>query len=57
MAWHGRYLLYSSTDGQQAVLDARGGRQISLMPLLHRIPQRGRSQTYNVYWLSDLAHT
>jgi hypothetical protein len=57
MAWHGRYLLYSSTDGQQAVLDTRGGRQISLMPLLHRIPQRGRSQTYNVYWLSDLAHT
>jgi hypothetical protein len=26
MEWHGRYLLYSSTDGQQAVLDTRGGR-------------------------------
>jgi hypothetical protein len=55
MEWHGRYLLYSSTDGQQAVLDTRGGRQISLMPLLHRIPQRGRSQTYNVFWRSDFA--
>jgi hypothetical protein len=55
MEWHGRYLLYSSTDGQQDVLDSRGGRPISLMPLLHRIPQRGRSQTYNVFWRSDFA--
>lgn len=55
MEWHGRYLLYSSTDGHQAVLDTRGGRQTSLMPLLARLPQRGRSQTYNVYWRSDLA--
>ena len=55
MEWSGRYLLYSSTDGQQAVLDTRGGRPISLMPLLHRIPQRGRSKTYNVYWRNDLA--
>lgn len=53
MEWHGRYLLYGSADGQQALLDSRGGRQISLMRLLHRIPQRGRSQTYNVYWRSD----
>jgi hypothetical protein len=53
MEWHGRYLLYSSADGRQALLDSRGGRQISLMRLLHRIPQRGRSQTYNVYWRSD----
>jgi hypothetical protein len=54
MEWHGRFLLYSSTDGRQAVLDTRGGAQISLMHLLHRIPQRGRSRTYNVYWRSDL---
>ncbi len=53
MEWHGRYLLYSSTDGHQALLDTRGGRQISLRPLLHRMPQRGRSQTYNVNWRSD----
>jgi hypothetical protein len=57
MEWHGRYLLYSSTDGEQALLDTRGGRQISLMSLLRRIPQRGRSQTYNVFWRSDLGHS
>ncbi|MFL5914881.1 MAG: hypothetical protein ACJ752_04490 [Gaiellaceae bacterium] len=56
MEWRGRYLLYSSADGQQAVLDTRSGRQLSLMPLLRRIPQRGRSQTYNVFWRSDFAH-
>jgi hypothetical protein len=56
MEWQGHYLLYSSTDGQQALLDTRGGRQISLMPLLRRMPRRGRSQTYNVFWRSDLAH-
>ena len=56
MTWHGRYLLYSSTDGRQAVLDTGGRRQISLMSLLERIPQRGRSQTYNVFWRSDFAH-
>jgi hypothetical protein len=54
--WSGRYLLYSSADGQQAVLDSRGSRPISLVPLLHRLPQGGRSQIYNVYWRSDLAH-
>jgi hypothetical protein len=53
MEWHGRYLLYSSADGQQAALDSRGARQISLMALLRRIPQRGRNQTYNVFWRSD----
>lgn len=56
MEWHGRYLLYSSTDGRQAVLDTRGGRPISLMPLLGRLPQRGRSTEYNVFWRGDLAH-
>ena len=56
MSWHGRFLLYSSTDGRQAVLDTRGRRQISLRSLLHRIPQRGRSQTYKVFWRSDFAH-
>lgn len=55
MEWSGRYLLYSSTDGEQAVLDTRKGRQISLMPLLNQLPQRGRNQTYNVYWRHDLA--
>jgi hypothetical protein len=54
MEWHGRYLLYSSTDGQQAVLDTHTDRQVSLMPLLHRIPQRGRSQVYDVFWQRDL---
>jgi hypothetical protein len=53
MEWHGRYLLYSSTDGQQAVLDTRGGRPVSLMAFLHRIPHRGRSRTYNVFWRND----
>jgi hypothetical protein len=56
LEWSGRYLLYSSTDGRQAVLDTRGGRQISLMPLLRRLPQRGRATTANVFWRSELAH-
>lgn len=55
MEWHGSYLLYSSADGQRAVLDTRTGRQITLMHLLHRIPQRGRSQVYDVFWRSDFA--
>ena len=53
--WHGRYLLYDSTDGHQAVLDTQGRRQISLTRFIHQVPQRGRSQAYNVYWRSDLA--
>lgn len=56
LEWRGRYLLYSSTDGRRAVLDPRGGRQISLMPLLRRLPQRGRATTYNVFWRSNLTH-
>ncbi len=56
MEWHGRYLLYSSADGQRAVLDTSTGRRISLMHLLHGIPQRGRSQVYDVFWRRDLAH-
>lgn len=56
MEWHGRYLLYSSTDGRRAVLDTRGGRQLSLTALLRRIPQRGRSQTYDVFWRSDFVN-
>jgi hypothetical protein len=55
MEWRGRYLLYTSTDGHRAVLDTGGGRQISLMPVLHRIPQRGRAKTYNVFWRSALS--
>lgn len=55
MEWHGRYLLYSSADGQRAVLDTSTGRRVSLMRLLHRIPQRGRSQVYDVFWRSNLA--
>ena len=57
MEWHGRYLLYSSADGQRAVLDTKTGRRIRLMQLLNRIPQRGRSQVYDVFWRSNLARS
>jgi hypothetical protein len=53
MGWHGPFLLYSSADGQRAVVDTRTGRRISLRPLLRRIPQRGRSQVEDVYWRGD----
>jgi hypothetical protein len=53
--WHGRFLLYSSTDGGAVVVDNRGGRARSLAELASQLPHRLRGERAIAYWASDFA--
>ena len=50
LAWHGRSLLYSSTSGDVALVDAHDGSVRDLGRLTARLPGRAAF----VYWASDL---
>lgn len=44
MRWHGRHLLYSSADGQLAVVDAANGRRSDLSRVARSLPRRPGEQ-------------
>jgi hypothetical protein len=51
--WHGRFLLYSSADGDIAVLDSRDGTATSLTSLGRALPRGGPAGRASAYWASD----
>jgi hypothetical protein len=53
--WHGRFLLYSSADGQRAILDSRGG-TVELTRLAAALPGRSPGERADTFWASDLSH-
>lgn len=54
LGWHGRFLLYSSADGNLAVLDSRDGSTTSLTGLGRALPRQGPDDRAGAYWLSGL---
>jgi hypothetical protein len=54
MRWHGRHLLYSSADGQVAIVDANGRRR-DLDRFAKALPRRARSEQPVVAWRADYA--
>lgn len=53
LTWHGRFLLYNSTDGRKAVLDTAKHHAIDLTRLARLLPHCNRGETAGVYWRSD----
>ena len=53
LAWHGRFLLYDSTDGRKAVVDTTNHRVIDLTRLARRLPHRNPAEVAGVSWLAD----
>lgn len=51
--WHGRFLLYSSTDGREVVLDTTNDGAIDLTQLARLLPHRNRGEIVGVSWQSD----
>jgi hypothetical protein len=54
MRWHDRHLLYSSPDGQVAIIDAAGKRG-DLTQLAKALPRRARTERPVVAWRADYA--
>jgi hypothetical protein len=50
MGWHGHFILYSSADGQRAILDSRSGTVVDLAKLARTLP---RLAPANAYWASE----
>lgn len=49
LQWHGKWLLYSSNQGNLAVIDSTGaGRTIGLTGFVHRLP--GAGEGFGAYW-------
>lgn len=53
LSWHGRFLLYSSSDGRLAVADSRSGAIRGLGPLARALPRLARREVVSAYWASD----
>lgn len=54
MSWHGRFLLYSSADGQRAIIDSESGRRLNLTSLASPLPRYAPAERARAYWASDL---
>jgi hypothetical protein len=52
MSWHGRFLLYSSADGQRAIIDSQSGRRLDLTKLAG-LPRLAPAERASAYWASD----
>jgi hypothetical protein len=52
LRWHGQHLLYSSADGQVAIIDA-AGRRHDLAQFATALPRRGRTEQPLVAWRAD----
>jgi hypothetical protein len=53
LTWHGRFLLYSSTDGHVAAFDSRDGSGQTLTELAAALPHRVPGEHVSAYWASD----
>jgi hypothetical protein len=53
MSWSGRFLLYSSADGQRDVFDSRSGHRIELSALARQLPHLVRGERAIIGWRSD----
>ncbi|MBD0328960.1 MAG: hypothetical protein ICV64_02510 [Thermoleophilia bacterium] len=54
MNWHGRHLLYTSADGQVAVIDAATGRRTDLGRLARSLPRRSAGERPFAAWVADV---
>ena len=54
LSWHGRFLLYSSTDGHQAVVDTATGGVTDLSGLATLLPRLSVAEHASPAWTSDL---
>jgi len=54
LSWHGRFLLYSSTDGYQAVVDTATGGVTDLSRLATLLPRLSVAEHASPAWTSDL---
>ena len=51
VAWHGRWLLYSSGDQRATILDSgRREASVNLAPVIARLPGRRRDGLFNIAW-------
>lgn len=55
LRWHGQHLLYSSADGQAAIIDASGRRR-GLERVAKALPRRTRTEPPAVAWRADYPH-
>ena len=55
MTWHGRSLLYSSADGQRAIIDTGSGRVLDLGKLARALSALSSGEQANAYWRSDFS--
>ena len=53
LSWHGRYVLYSSADGRQAIVDSAERTVTDLGPLARRLPAKSRAERASVEWASS----
>jgi hypothetical protein len=53
LTWHGRSLLYSSTDGSLAILDTRARTVLDLAPFARTLPHRYPADRAYAGWRSD----
>lgn len=52
LVWHGRWLLYTASEGSTAVIDTQNGRTLGLGFLVRRLPgfSRDDSGSFSVHW-------
>ena len=53
LSWQGRFLLYSSADGQRTVIDTANGTTIDLETLARALPHRSRAELASASWRGD----
>jgi hypothetical protein len=54
LSWHGRSLLYSSSDGRDAIIEPGARRTIDLTAFTQKLPKKSPGEQPSVYWRSDL---
>src|SRR4051812_29786035 len=53
MRWNGRQLLYSSADGQVALINANSGRRRDLSQLAAALPRHTKTEQASISWSAD----
>ena len=54
LTWHGRSLLYSSSDGRDAVIETGARHTIELTAFAQKLPKKSPGERPSLYWRSDL---
>ena len=53
LSWHGRYVLYGSADGRQAIVDSATRTVTDLVPLSRGLPAESPNERAAVEWASS----